>query len=143
MPRPGLKHPRKKPSTNCTQGWVRPQGLSARVRNISPPTEIRSPERAARSHPFICTQLMPFLPGNHAVHAITKVWSTSTNDDPRHIRLFSATAWAPSPFMAHGHSSYCEMFRGPRVGKREHVVSFTAVFLTQGSTEHLLGFAED
>ena len=36
-------------NTRCTRGWVGPHGRSGRVRKISPPTGIRSPNRPARS----------------------------------------------------------------------------------------------
>ena len=42
-------HPRERPGTHCTGDWVGPQGRSGRVRKISPPTRIRSPDRPARS----------------------------------------------------------------------------------------------
>ena len=40
-------YPRELPSTHCTMGG--PQGRCGRVRNISPPNGIRSPDRPARS----------------------------------------------------------------------------------------------
>jgi hypothetical protein len=44
-PRP--LYPRVRPGTYCIGGWVGPQGLTGRVRKISPPTGIRSPDRPA------------------------------------------------------------------------------------------------
>jgi hypothetical protein len=35
-------YPRERPDTHCTGGWVGPQGLSGRVRKISPPPEFDS-----------------------------------------------------------------------------------------------------
>ena len=44
-PRP--LYPRERPGTLCRGGWVSPQSRSGRVRKISPPTGIRSPDRPA------------------------------------------------------------------------------------------------
>jgi hypothetical protein len=39
----------KRPGTHCVGGWVGPQGRSERMWKTLPPTEIRSPDRPARS----------------------------------------------------------------------------------------------
>ena len=49
--------PRLRPGTHCTGGWVSRKGLSARMRKMSTPTGIRSPDRPARSSVAISTEL--------------------------------------------------------------------------------------
>ena len=44
-PGPRPLYPRERPGTHRIGGWVGPQGWSGRLRKISPPTGIRSPDR--------------------------------------------------------------------------------------------------
>ena len=46
---PRSLYPRERSGTHCTGDGVGPQGRFGRVRKISPPTGIRSPDRPARS----------------------------------------------------------------------------------------------
>ena len=71
-------HPRERPGTHCTGGWMGPRaGLDGG--KSRPPTGIRSPDRPARSSVAIPTELPGPLEYNHtSLHAFTISQSTSS-----------------------------------------------------------------
>jgi hypothetical protein len=84
-PRP--LYPRERPGTHRTRRLGGPQGRSGRVRKISPPTGIRSPNRPARSVVAIPTTLSRPPVESH------RVYDKSVHNTYRRKSLDVSTRW--------------------------------------------------